>query len=237
MAYEYMNSGNYNGLSGMWGYYGASPRTLGRGGSGSGPRRRDGGGASPRRGDRRSWMRGRSGGIIQRALRTAAEAVKKSPPPVKKPPVKKPPTKRPPKIKPKLPDLPPVITPKPSVGVLPLSPEMAKLKEDVIRRTTQQQPQMPQMPYLDPLTGQYIIPGAPLPGALPPPAPAETPAVLPPSIVPTGIMLPTVMGGPIGRPGAPRGLPKGSLPKPIITPQQARLGTLTAALAAGLLFL
>lgn len=216
-----MNSGNYNGLSGMWGYYGASPRTLGRGPF--------------------TKLRER----VRRGLRSRRpKAVQVKPtkrPPTKGPPKKRPPTKRPPtlpKIGPKLPDLPPVITPKPSVGVPPLSPEMARLKEDVIRRTTQQE--QPQMPYLDPLTGQYVIPGMPLPGALlpPPPAPAETPAEPPPSIVPTGIMLPTVMmRGPIGRPGVPRGLPRGSLPKPIITPQQARLGTLTAALAAGLLFL
>ena len=70
------------------------------------------------------------------------------------------------------------------------------------------------------------------------PAPAETPpttteAMPIPKVIPMapGYMMPGMLPPPPMRPGmiAPP-------PKPIITPQQARLGTIAAALGAGLLF-
>jgi len=191
MAYEYINSKNYNGLSGMWGHYGD---------------------------ERGGFLRN-----ILRNVRIKPAIPKRVPLPPKRVPL-------PPPVKPKkqLPVI-PKIKPK-----APVSDDMAKLKEDVIRRTTQETQPKQQIPYvMDPLTGQYIpaVPG--MFSVLPPvttpkPSPTELPGK-----TPTGIMLPTMMRGPVR--SIPRTLPAG--PKAVITPQQARLGTLTAALAAGLLFL
>lgn len=137
-------------------------------------------------------------------------------------------------------------TPSPDVEEVPTpaapeeSSELEKLtNQGVIPTINTDESLMPQMQYiLDPLTGQYI-PAAPgavgVPGAPIVSAPAGPGAIQRrPAMVNTGIRLPS---GVRLQPGMTRGMPRGPLPKPIVTPQQARLGTITAALAAGLMFL